>query len=58
MTKTPQTTEQAREIIAEMRAKTSRKAAIRFCEHGLSGLGNWSDAARREWVSFHAELTA
>ena len=58
MTKMPQTAEQARAIIAEMRAKTNRKAAIRLCEHGMSGLGNWSDAARREWVSFHAELTA
>ena len=54
----PQTAAQAKEIIAEMRINTSKRAAIRFCEHGINGLGNWSDMARREWVLFWVELTA
>jgi len=56
----PQTAAQAREIIAEMRINTSKRAAARFCHTGLYGapIANWSKEARREWVLFYVELTA
>lgn len=57
---TAQTAEQAIAIIAEMRAKTSRKAAARFCHVGLyhAPIANWSNGARNEWVKFYIEVTA
>lgn len=42
----PMTAEQARAIVAEMRAETRDKPAIRLMRHALGPLGNLSEAAR------------